>query len=1172
MPKSSDDSKKTLNIGEGFIPLTEKDIERSVNVPVRERKNIVTIEKQGRILPRKVSKKRVTKKKSSKKTSKKKSSKKVEDFGPAKRTKKALTDGYSLVITEKPQASAKIAEALADSRTLKKVSLPGGVYYFTLKHNKEDVVVACAVGHLFGLNQKPGTKGWPIFDVEWVPSFIRKGSAFTKKYYDVLRRLASGAKEFVVASVDYNEPTPILKDGELVIDKIGRLIDDIIENNRKLSRYKVPAFDEHGRISLRPLKKAIRHRINEELYEIKLSYGRTVKLTASHNVFILDKNKIRNIKTTNLKVGDKILCPANLSVPDKKSGEVNFLELSKYKASRNLFVEGKDVIEIIRNKIINGRRKTSPLNDKRIILTSSGLAKLKRLRIMKNLSTFTASKLSGLSQPSIVYWENGKRNPSKLKFSEYLSSLEVNPDDFLENGRYCVVGLSSFDNLLKHIYQNQFKNYSNLSRATVKLNELSEEDIHLINDAFIYGSKNRRNKLPVKIPVDIKFSRVLGYYLAEGDINQDYHIRFSLGLPGYGHEQIIIDEIKEFCQNYGINSNDYVHKTLGHQVLTIDNSVLAAAFKNILLFGKNAREKRVPRIIYSLSEDLKLEFLRAYFLGDGSLSKDSIAFNTSSEWLAYDLRYLLLQLGVISSVSKIEKPSGKGGGPSWRVIISGSYELKKLKNVWKSHHRSRILNTSGSYKKRNVMGHYGDLILLPIVDIKKVKSSNDYVYDFSVDGENFIAGNGGVCCHNTDYDVEGEVIGWNILRFICGVDDSKRLKFSSLTKNEVVKAYDNPSTTIDWGQAIAGETRHYLDWYYGINLSRALMDAIKNAGSFRIMSVGRVQGPALNIIVKKEKQILEFKPTPYWQVFIIIDLPEFKSNLELKYFKDITNKSELKRFELLRSSKAVAETLVKEQLLPTPAPFDLTTLQTEAYKFHGITPSQTLRVAQGLYLNGLISYPRTSSQKIPSEIDTSSILNNLKKVFPKELKSVTRKLPVEGKKSDPAHPAIHPTGELNGVNALDGQELKVYNLISKRFIAAFCDNAVLNNKTVTVTIPDFDDKARFVAKGVSIKSHGWLNVYPSKIDEKSVPDVNGNVDIKEVRIEEKETLPPRRYSAASLVSELSKKNLGTKATRANIIETLYDRGYIKERSIEATSMGISLIDTLQKHSPVIIDE
>ena len=415
---------------------------------------------------------------------------------------------------------------------------------------------------------------------------------------------------------------------------------------------------------------------------------------------------------------------------------------------------------------------------------------------------------------------------------------------------------------------------------------------------------------------------------------------------------------------------------------------------------------------------------------------------------------------------------------------------------------------------------------------------------------------------STDFDTEGEVIGYNIVRFIAGQKDAKRMKFSSLTTEELQNSYDNAHPTIEWGQAIAGETRHFLDWLYGINLSRALMHAIKTTGRFKIMSIGRVQGPALNLIVQKEKEIMAFKPTPYWQVFITIS--DEKNKTELKHNKDITKKSDLEKFKNLPGQKAIAITKKTKQIIPPPFPFDLTSLQTEAYKFHSITPSQTLSIAQKLYLAGLISYPRTSSQKIPDAMMPKKILNQLSKNF-KETQYAVKDKPIEGKKSDPAHPAIIPTGNFQG---LEGQDEKIYELIVKRFISCFCDNAELENKSVEVEI----NGLKFSEKGMEIIKSGWMNVYPTKIDEKEIKDFNGEVLIEKLRTEEKMTQPPRRFSPASIISELEKRNLGTKATRSNILDTLYDRDYIKDKSIKATTLGIHLIDSLKKHSPIIIDE
>lgn len=412
-----------------------------------------------------------------------------------------------------------------------------------------------------------------------------------------------------------------------------------------------------------------------------------------------------------------------------------------------------------------------------------------------------------------------------------------------------------------------------------------------------------------------------------------------------------------------------------------------------------------------------------------------------------------------------------------------------------------------------------------------------------------------------DYDIEGEVIGWNILRFICKEKDAKRMRFSSLTKRELEQAYEKPEETINWGQAIAGETRHYLDWIYGINLSRALMSAIKKAGNFRIMSIGRVQGPALHLVVERERAIQKFKSTPYWQVFLLVSNSH---KIEVKYVKDIIKKFELEKFKKLEGRKAIAETKKTEQEIMPPVPFDLTTLQTEAYRFYKIKPSRVLQIAQQLYLAGLISYPRTSSQKIPESIQPLNIIKKLSNKFP-FTKCAKRKKAVEGKKSDPAHPSIFPTGEFGD---LLSEEKRIYELIVRRFVSCFCENAIIENKMINVKIDDL----KFNVKGIKIKEKGWMNVYRALLKDKELPDLDGEVTIEKVKIEKKMTKPPKRYTPASLVSELAKRSLGTKATRSSIIETLYNRAYIRDESIRATALGISLISSLEKYSPIIIDE
>jgi len=477
----------------------------------------------------------------------------------------------------------------------------------------------------------------------------------------------------------------------------------------------------------------------------------------------------------------------------------------------------------------------------------------------------------------------------------------------------------------------------------------------------------------------------------------------------------------------------------------------------------------------------------------------------------------------------------------------------------------------------------------------------------------------------TDYDIEGEVIGWNVLRFLCNQKTAKRMKFSTLTKDELEKAYESPEKEINWGNAYAGESRHIIDWLYGINLSRALMSAIKTTGSFKILSIGRVQGPALKIIVDREREISSFNPEPYWQVFAYVNKDNNK--IEFRHPRDIFQKEILSKFKNIK--QGLASTKKSEHKTSPPVPFDLTTLQREAYRLYKLSPSETLAIAQKLYLEGLISYPRTSSQKIPEAIEPKKILKKLAKNFAEEIKNATRQKPIEGKKSDPAHPSIYPTGDFK---SLAGKDEKLYSLIARRFISAFCEDLITASKRITLTAIDgknqpikyekpkdkdenTEDKSSsqsdvsdssisdddneqgdvtdnnklgdnkisikdnkeeititFTANAQSIISKGWMAVYPSSIEESSLPDIEGKVKIDEIKFLEKMTEPPSRYSPTSLVSLLEKKNLGTKATRSIIVDTLFQRGYLDGKSIQATPLGLRLIDALEKHSSIIIDE
>ncbi|MFH1471371.1 MAG: DNA topoisomerase I [Nanoarchaeota archaeon] len=473
-----------------------------------------------------------------------------------------------------------------------------------------------------------------------------------------------------------------------------------------------------------------------------------------------------------------------------------------------------------------------------------------------------------------------------------------------------------------------------------------------------------------------------------------------------------------------------------------------------------------------------------------------------------------------------------------------------------------------------------DVEWLPTFKISKdaayVKNYYDTLKALAKDADSFVVG--------TDFDIEGEVIAYNILRFICKVNDAKRMKYSTLTKAELEKSYDNASPHIERDLANAGVTRHILDYYFGINVSRALTLAMKSAGKYKIMSSGRVQGPTLKILADKELAIKAFKSTPFWQIELQAkDFSALYENEKIisqssKLFEQgskIEKEADAKKIveECTGKDAIVSKVNKKTVMHKPPEPFNLTDLQTEAYRTFKLSPKMTQEIAQKLYEAALISYPRTSSQKLPAVLNLRSILENLAKQaeYAQIAKIVLSKktlVPNEGQKTDEAHPAIHPTGE--APKSLNPYEKKVYDLVVKRFIATFGDAALNENIAAKLNIGPHI----FNASGKRNVEPNWYLLYAPYSKNKDVilpPLTEGQkIDVKKLNLLAKETEPPRRYTPASIIREMERLNIGTKATRAEIVNNMVLRGYVKGTPIEVSDLGLKTSSVLEKYLPEIV--
>ena len=550
-------------------------------------------------------------------------------------------------------------------------------------------------------------------------------------YYACWSRHRPGV--YTTASVDGSEYTLVkdIRRNQILLVKVGDFIRKFINNKENLKDFAVLSFNpENGRVSFKPIKNVFIHRINEPLYELKLMYGKTVKVTASHSVYVFRNNKLVCIPTSDLKVGDLVatanIIPNVINVP-----RINLVkELWPYRNElRTIILSGSDVLKI-RIKRISPKRK------KCIKLSEEGRQLLIKIRKEKGLSRSKAAKLIGISPTTIQRIELGRTRKFVREdyIRKYVQGLGLDADEFLKKFA-----------LEEKRFNGRWIDGRTLN--TIKLKDLTKEEVEEIKDCKLHGKGYPQNSISNIIELTPEFMRLIGYYIAEGNLECENRVCFTLGREG--HEKFIVDDII-YCSEKCFNIKPKIYKIERNRIkVVIDNVVIYGIFSKILKFeNKNSNTKRLPEFVYTLPPELKLNLLKGIFLGDGTIfRRRGIKFSTTSKELAVGISYLLLQLGVLHSFRR-ELSRRKNRNTIYNICILRKEDLEKIEDVWKDHWNSKSLSlTYKVHEKRHL--RIGDLILLPIKEIKKVEPSSNYVYDFSVEGETFIAGIGGVCCHNS---------------------------------------------------------------------------------------------------------------------------------------------------------------------------------------------------------------------------------------------------------------------------------------------------------------------------------------------------------------------------------------------------------------------------------------
>jgi DNA topoisomerase I len=411
-----------------------------------------------------------------------------------------------------------------------------------------------------------------------------------------------------------------------------------------------------------------------------------------------------------------------------------------------------------------------------------------------------------------------------------------------------------------------------------------------------------------------------------------------------------------------------------------------------------------------------------------------------------------------------------------------------------------------------------------------------------------------------DLDREGEAIAWH-LKEALGLKDPKRIVFNEITKEAILEAINNPRK-IDMELKAAQEARRVLDRLFGYDLSGLIWKKVRYG-----LSAGRVQSPALRIIMEREREIRAFIPEDYW--VLSGNYSKSKSQFLLKCDSEQQEKPEVDRIEKEAKAGSWSIVAVKETkgVRNPNAPFTTSTLQQSASTRLGFAPSRTMRAAQKLYEKGYITYMRTDSRNL-SKQSMGQILKYIEKDFGKNYVE-SRTYGKQTKNAQEAHEAVRPTDIFKKSLGNTAEEQELYRLIWERTVASQMVAADVLKTKISANIQE-ETIPNFSINGQQIIFPGWLAIDTrSRSEDVELPKLakGDHINLDEFFVEAKQTTPPNRYSEAGLIKELEKRGIGRPSTYASTIKTIVDRGYVEKegRTLFPTDTGDVVSSFVEEH-------